>query len=279
MPKKMNTTENIPFLWQVKEMSEALTRDKELTLKIEEQVESVRRYKDSPNLPALMDKAEEDLGRDHILVAILRGILLPKKRQPAEGQEEGDEELDYSTLPNHLGPNDTLVHSISSKFISENVHASLLSSEERTLADGVIETVQPPVVDEDESGANEAVVRAAAGAAAATGGGAAVAVAAGKQGGKVAARESLKYNPLGADVFLETSKVVGQNGTRLAGQVIVGVSAAFLLWDAIDLGWNVAELVRMKGSQAGRILRDKADELEAALKETTENFSVEMIRD
>ncbi len=69
-------------------------------------------------------------------------------------------------------------------------------------------------------------------------------------------------------MFLETGKVVGQNGTRLAGQVrrclnlllniyltmwkwqvIVGVSAAFLAWDVIDLGWNVAELVRMKGSQ------------------------------
>ena len=29
----------------------------------------------------------------------------------------------------------------------------------------------------------------------------------------------------------------------------MGVSAAFLAWDVIDLGWNVAELVRMKGSQ------------------------------
>ncbi len=66
---------------------------------------------------------------------------------------------------------------------------------------------------------------------------------------RVVAKEGLKYNPLGADVFLETGKVVGQNGTRLAGQVIVGVSAAFLAWDVIDLGWNVAELIRKKGSQ------------------------------
>ena len=46
-----------------------------------------------------------------------------------------------------------------------------------------------------------------------------------------------------ADVFLETGKVVGQNSTRLAGNVIVGVSAAFLVWDAIDLGINISDLV------------------------------------
>jgi len=279
-------------------MSEALTRDKELTLKIEEQIESVRRYKDSPNLPSLMDKAEEALGHDHILIAILRGILLPKKRPPALGcdnndndndNEEDDEHGDNESCgeeenviekaPNvNLGPRDSLVHSVSSKFLSENVHASLMMGEERTLADGVVETV-PPVTAAGDTDGDADAVRAAAGAAAATGTSAAVAAAAGKQGTRAVARESLKYNPLGADVFLETSKVVGQNGTRLAGQVIVGVSAAFLVWDAIDLGWNVTELIRMKGSQAGRILRDKANELEEALKETTENFSVEMLRD
>jgi hypothetical protein len=37
--------------------------------------------------------------------------------------------------------------------------------------------------------------------------------------------------------------------------------------------------VRKKGSQAGKILRDKANELETALGETKEKYSVEMIRD
>lgn len=73
--------------------------------------------------------------------------------------------------------------------------------------------------------------------------------------------------------------MVGQNSTRMAGQVIVGVSAAFLVWDAIDLGWNITDLVRKKGSNAGKILTAKADELEEALKETTETYSVEMVRD
>jgi hypothetical protein len=37
--------------------------------------------------------------------------------------------------------------------------------------------------------------------------------------------------------------------------------------------------VRKKGSQAGKILRDKANELEEALKDTKAKYSVEMIRD
>ena len=56
-----------------------------------------------------------------------------------------------------------------------------------------------------------------------------------------------------SDVFLETGKVVGQNSTRLAGNVIVGVSAAFLVWDAIDLGINIADLV-IASSSGNRII-------------------------
>ena len=65
----------------------------------------------------------------------------------------------------------------------------------------------------------------------------------------VKAGSQLKYNPLGPDIFLETGKVVGQNSTRLAGKVIIGVSAAFLVWDTIDLGVTVSDLIRKKGSQ------------------------------
>ena len=60
-----------------------------------------------------------------------------------------------------------------------------------------------------------------------------MAAAAASGGKKVVVKEGLRYNPLSPDVFYETSKVVGSNSTRLAGQVIVGVSAAFLVWDAI----------------------------------------------
>ncbi len=42
------------MFFQVRDMGEALTRDKELTLKIEGQIESMRRYRDSQNLDALV---------------------------------------------------------------------------------------------------------------------------------------------------------------------------------------------------------------------------------
>ena len=47
------------------------------------------------------------------------------------------------------------------------------------------------------------------------------------------ATKDIKYNAFGPDIVVETGKVVGQNSTRLAGNVIVGVSAAFLVWDVI----------------------------------------------
>ena len=100
----------------------------------------------------------------------------------------------------------------------------------------------------------------------------------GKTVAKQASRD-IKYNPFGPDIFVETGKVVGQNSTRLAGQVIVGVSAAFLVWDVIDLGFTVTDLVTKKGSKAGSILREKADQLEEALQETKGQYQLDMMPD
>jgi hypothetical protein len=36
---------------------------------------------------------------------------------------------------------------------------------------------------------------------------------------------------------------------------VSGISAAFLVWDAIDLGFTISDLVRRQGSKAGKILR------------------------
>ena len=55
-------------------MSEALERDKALTLKISSQIELMRRYKDSDNLESLMAGAETLLSPDHIVIPILRSI-------------------------------------------------------------------------------------------------------------------------------------------------------------------------------------------------------------
>ena len=85
-------------------------------------------------------------------------------------------------------------------------------------------------------------------------------------------KENVKFNPIDAGVFVESGKVIGQNSFRVAGQVIIGISAAFLVWDAIDLGFNISDLVRKQGSKAAKVLREKADLLENALG----NYDVEM---
>eukprot|EP00095_Tigriopus_kingsejongensis_P009411 maker-scaffold143_size313727-snap-gene-1.26 protein:Tk09411 transcript:maker-scaffold143_size313727-snap-gene-1.26-mRNA-1 annotation:"apolipoprotein l3-like" len=225
---------------QVREMGAALTRDKELTLKIESQIQGMRRYKESSHLNSLLHLVESMLGNHHILMAILRGVFAveaPKGR----------------------------MNDLSSKFLSESVHAAITgANNEVRLAAGIVSC--------PSSNDNTMAKACAVGAASA----AATTVAKTTAKGT---KETIKYNPLGPDVFLETGKVVGQNSTRLAGQVIVGVSAAFLVWDAIDLGWTVTDLIRKKGSQAGKILKDKADELEVALRETTENYDVELVKD
>lgn len=56
-------------------MSSAMTIDKDLTLKIESQIDDLRRYKDSVHLGALLVIVEKMLGPQHLLVAILRSIF------------------------------------------------------------------------------------------------------------------------------------------------------------------------------------------------------------
>ena len=60
-------------------------------------------------------------------------------------------------------------------------------------------------------------------------------------------------------------------------QVVIGVSAAFLVWDAIDLGFSISDLVKKRGSTAAKYLRDKAEVLQTALEDTLENYKVEIV--
>lgn len=64
----------------------------------------------------------------------------------------------------------------------------------------------------------------------------------------------------------EGSSAVGKVGTKVgakaAGEIIMGVSAAFLILDALELTFTVRDIVNNKGSDAARCLRDRADELE-----------------
>lgn len=56
-------------------------------------------------------------------------------------------------------------------------------------------------------------------------------------------------------------------GVKAAGGAIIGVSAVFLVWDAVDLGLNIRDLVVDKGCEAASCLREKAKELESSLGE------------
>jgi len=93
---------------------------------------------------------------------------------------------------------------------------------------------------------------------------------------KQESKDGVQYNPLDAGALVEGGKVIGQNSFKMAGQVIIGVSAAFLVWDAIDLGFTISDLVRKKGSQSAKVLRDKATMLRVALEETAAEFCLDM---
>merc|ERR1712004_965487 len=93
---------------------------------------------------------------------------------------------------------------------------------------------------------------------------------------KQESKDGVQYNPLDAGALVEGGKVIGQNSFKVAGQVIIGISAAFLVWDAIDLGFTINDLVRKQGSKAARVLREKAAMLEGALDETLATYSVSL---
>lgn len=231
---------------QIKDMTGALSVDKELTLKIESQIDDLRRYKDSIHLGTLISAMEALLGADHIVIAILHSVFM----------------YDMSGL---LG--------ISAKFFSEGVHHAIRSvNDSKAMVASMIAKSQ----------SDTALVLSATGCATAALATSATSTNIVKDAGKTVAKNApkdLKYNPFGPDIFVETGKVVGQNSTRLAGQVIVGVSAAFLVWDVIDLGFTVTDLVTKKGSKAGSVLREKADQLEEALKETKGHYKLHMMPD
>ena len=67
------------------------------------------------------------------------------------------------------------------------------------------------------------------------------------------------------DVFGAGAKVGSETVGKAVGKVIIGVNAAFVVWDAIDLGFTIKDLVENKGSEAAKVMRQKADELESAM--------------
>lgn len=53
---------------------------------------------------------------------------------------------------------------------------------------------------------------------------------------------------------------------KVAGKAMIGLTAVLVLWEAIDLGYTIKDIVEDKGSEAAQILRQRADELESALR-------------
>merc|ERR1719336_852494 len=61
---------------QVRDMNAAFQRDKDITGKLDSQLENVKVYRESPQLESLLLFAQELLNADHIVVTLLKGILL-----------------------------------------------------------------------------------------------------------------------------------------------------------------------------------------------------------
>ena len=139
---------------QVREMNAAFHRDKEITLKLEQQLELVKQYQSSKNVEKLLDHVTLMLGSKHLLITILKRILLE----------------DHTPKIEEIVEQDSIEGEIENTAESTNCQtdALLVQSEE----------------------------------------------------------EKLKYNPLDAGVLVEGGKVIGQNSIRVAGQVVIGVSAA-----------------------------------------------------
>lgn len=64
------------------------------------------------------------------------------------------------------------------------------------------------------------------------------------------------------DIAGASVKAGAKEAAKLQGKVIIGVSAAFLVWDVIVLGCSIHDLVNKRGSDAAKILREKADDLD-----------------
>ena len=67
------------------------------------------------------------------------------------------------------------------------------------------------------------------------------------------------------DAIQTGSKTGLEAGGKFAGKVIIGVSALFVMFDAIDLSFTINDLIQNKGSDAAKFLREKADELDDAI--------------
>ena len=99
----------------------------------------------------------------------------------------------------------------------------------------------------------------------------AVAQAAGKAGAQEAGKAGAQAaSEAGVQAAVKASGQVAddvvqagvKSSSQFASKVIIGVSAVMLAWEAIDLSYTIYDLVQKKGSEAAKVLREKADKLE-----------------
>ena len=62
---------------QIKDMNAALERDKEISNKLEDELQQVCDFRKSTNLPSLLLVANELLGEKHIVLVILENVFAP----------------------------------------------------------------------------------------------------------------------------------------------------------------------------------------------------------
>ena len=226
---------------QIKDMNAAFERDKEITGKLDNQLESVKNYRDSSQSEKLFVFAQQLLKADHIVVTLLKGILVNQdQNNNSDSTNESDSSNDAETQIEKLTPLDK----DETEHFTEDLDDSGLGAE-RLAASGVA--------------------------------GAAVMASSRSSMSLISAtKDGVKYSAMDAGVFVESGKVIGSNSFRVAGQVVIGISAAFLVWDAIDLGFAISDLVRKRGSSASRVLREKADLLEEALNQTIDDYNTKI---
>ena len=226
---------------QVKDMNAAFERDKEITGKLDTQLEAVKNYRESSQSEKLFLFAQQLLKADHIVVTLLKGILL--------SQDQNNN-------------NDSTSERDSSNNIEKEIPMEKFSPVEDE-TENLSETL-----DDSGLGAERLAASGVAGAAAMASRSSMSLISASKDG--------VKYSAMDAGVFVESGKVIGSNSFRVAGQVVIGISAAFLVWDAIDLGFAISDLVRKRGSSASKVLREKADLLEEALNQTIDDYNTKI---
>ena len=84
---------------QIREMNEAFDRDREITMKFENQLQDLRKtYKDSPYLSTLYYSIKESIGENHLLIPVLQTILLYDDN-PFHSRPDTDSATERHNLP------------------------------------------------------------------------------------------------------------------------------------------------------------------------------------